>query len=417
MYALIDCNNFYASCERVFNPLLQEQPVVVLSNNDGCVIARSNEAKELGVPMGAPAFEYEHLFRKHGVKVFSANFPLYGDMSRRVMSILSKYSPNQEVYSIDECFLNLDGITGNLEQYGLRMRAEVGKGVGIPISVGIAPTKSLSKVANRVAKKYPKQTGGSYLINSEEKWLKALKWLKVEDIWGIGRRNANKLYAVGAFKAIDFINLPESWVLKNMTITGLNLQKDLKGIPTIKLIPGEKKKSIATTRTFETGLRAFDEVRERITTFTVMSSEKLREEQSLCKRLVVFLETNRFVEAEAHYYPSVLVKLPFPTNSTLELVRFAMDGLKQIYRKNTSFKRGGVMLMDFEDANQYQKSLFFNSNPKHKSLMEVVDRLNRRYHKEVIRLASQDAKKHKMRQEYLSKQYTTDINDIITVEL
>ena len=417
MYALVDCNNFYASCERVFNPALNGKPVVVLSNNDGCVIARSNEAKSLGIPMGAPAFEYESVFRRNDVKVFSANFPLYGDMSRRVMSLLSNFSPQQEIYSIDECFLNLQELQTDLQQYGLQMKSRVEKGTGIPISIGIAPTKALAKVANRIAKKFPKETGGSYVIDTEEKRIKALKWLKVEDIWGIGRRNAKKLYAIGANRAFDFVRLPESWVLKNMTITGLYLQKDLKGIPSLGMVPVEKKKSIATTRTFETDIRSFEEVRERITTFTSMSAEKLREQQSLCNRMVVFLETNRFKETDTQYYPSILIKLPFPTNSTLELVKFANMGLKQIYKENLYFKRGGVVLMDFVDANAFQPSLFFNSDPRHKKLMETIDGLNRKYHKDAVRLASQDMRKHKMRQEHLSWHYTTDIREILTVEI
>jgi DNA polymerase V len=417
MYALVDCNNFYASCERVFNPALNGKPVVVLSNNDGCVIARSNEAKSLGIPMGAPAFEYESVFRRNDVKVFSANFPLYGDMSRRVMSLLSNFSPQQEIYSIDECFLNLQELQTDLQQYGLQMKSRVEKGTGIPISIGIAPTKALAKVANRIAKKFPKETGGSYVIDTEEKRIKALKWLKVEDIWGIGRRNAKKLYSIGANRAFDFVRLPESWVLKNMTITGLYLQKDLKGIPSLGMVPVEKKKSIATTRTFETDIRSFEEVRERITTFTSMSAEKLREQQSLCNRMVVFLETNRFKETDTQYYPSILIKLPFPTNSTLELVKFANMGLEQIYKKNLYFKRGGVVLMDFVDANAFQPSLFFNSDPRHKKLMETIDGLNRKYHKEAVRLASQDMRKHKMRQEHLSRHYTTDIREILTVEI
>lgn len=417
MYALVDCNNFYASCERVFNPTLIGKPVVVLSNNDGCVIARSNEAKSLGIPMGAPAFEHDSVFRRNDVKVFSANFPLYGDMSRRVMSLLSNFSPQQEIYSIDECFLNLEGINVDLQQYGLQMKSRVEKGTGIPISIGIAPTKALAKLANRIAKKFPKETGGSYVIDTEAKHFKALKWLKVEDIWGMGRRNARKLYAIGANRAFDFVQLPESWVLKNMTITGLNLQKDLKGIPTLEMVPVEKKKSIATTRTFEKNLRTFDEVKERITTFTAMSAEKLREQQSLCQRLIVFLETNRFKEHETQYYPSILVKLPFPTNSTLELVKYANIGLKQIYKSPLYFKRGGVLLTDFVDAREFQPSLFFNSDPRHKQLMQVIDGLNTKYHKDAIRLASQDPRKHKMRQEHLSKHYTTDIREILTVEI
>jgi DNA polymerase V len=417
MYALIDCNNFYASCERVFNPTLIGIPVVVLSNNDGCVIARSNEAKAIGIPMGAPAFEYEHLFRRYKVKVFSANFPLYGDMSRRVMSLLSNYSPHQEIYSIDECFLNLEGINVDLQKYGLEMKARIEKGTGIPISIGTAPTKALAKLANRIAKKFPNETGGSYVIDTEEKRIKALKWLKVEDIWGVGRRNAKKLYAIGVYKAIDFVNLSEAWVRKNMTITGLNLQKDLKGIPTIEMVEPEKKKSIGTSRTFETDLRSFDEVRERITTFTSMSAEKLREQNSFCKRLIVFIGTNPFKEHETQYYPSIQIKLPFPTNSTLELVKFAHEGLKQIFKKNHYYKRGGVLLTDFVDASVYQPSLFFNSDPKHKKLMEVIDKLNDKYHRDVVRLASQDERKHKMKQAHLSPHYTTDINEILTVEV
>lgn len=417
MYALIDCNNFYASCERVFNPSLKGIPIVVLSNNDGCVIARSNEAKALGIPMGAPAFEFESVFRRNNVKVFSANFPLYGDMSRRVMSILSSFSPQQEIYSIDECFLNLKGINEDMHDYGLQMKKRVEKGTDIPISVGIAPTKALAKVANRIAKKFPKETQGAYVIDTEEKRIKALKWLKVEDIWGVGRRNAKKLYAVGAYKALDFVNLSEAWVLKNMTITGLNLQKDLRGIPTIEMEHPEKKKSIATTRTFETDLRTFDDVRERITTFTSIGAEKLRKQETLCTRLVIFLETNRFREYDTQYNPSILIKLPFPTNSTLELVKFANAGLKQIYKSNVNFKRGGVLLTHFVDANQYQASLFSNSNPKHKKLMEVIDTLNKKYHKDVVRIASQDERKHKMKQVNLSKHYTTDINQIITVSV
>lgn len=417
MYALIDCNNFYASCERVFNPSLKGIPIVVLSNNDGCVIARSNEAKALDIPMGAPAFEFESVFRRNNVKVFSANFPLYGDMSRRVMSILSSFSPQQEIYSIDECFLNLKGINEDMHDYGLQMKKRVEKGTDIPISVGIAPTKALAKVANRIAKKFPKETQGAYVIDTEEKRIKALKWLKVEDIWGVGRRNAKKLYAVGAYKALDFVNLSEAWVLKNMTITGLNLQKDLRGIPTIEMEHPEKKKSIATTRTFETDLRTFDDVRERITTFTSIGAEKLRKQETLCTRLVIFLETNRFREYDTQYNPSILIKLPFPTNSTLELVKFANAGLKQIYKSNVNFKRGGVLLTHFVDANQYQASLFSNSNPKHKKLMEVIDTLNKKYHKDVVRIASQDERKHKMKQVNLSKHYTTDINQIITVSV
>ncbi len=417
MFSLIDCNNFYASCERVFNPSLNGKPIVVLSNNDGCVIARSNEAKKLGIPMGAPAFQYQSVFRTHGVKVFSANFHLYGDMSRRVMNILSTYSPTTEIYSIDECFLSLHGMNIDLHQYGMEMVEQVTKWTGIPISVGTAPTKSLAKVANRIAKKFPEITKSSYVIDSEEKRIKALKWLPVEDVWGIGRQNAKKLYAKGIKKAIQFTELPESWVLKEMTIVGLRLQKDLKGIFSIEMEPVEKKQSISTTRTFDRDYYTFEEVKERVVSFTTLSAEKLRNQQSLCNTLSIFVETNRFKETETYYYKSIQLKLPFSTCSTLELVAFAVMGLKHIFRDNLHYKKAGVTLSHFVDANCHQPSLFFNSNPKHKELMRVIDKINDTYKSNVIRLAGMDKKSFKMKQEHLSPAYTTNIRDVIEVRI
>ncbi len=416
MYALIDCNNFYASCERLFNPTLNNCPVVVLSNNDGCVIARSNEAKRLGIPMGAPAFEYRYTFEQHRVAVFSANFPLYGDISQRVMNILATYSPNWEIYSIDECFLDLSGIEP-LREYGLEMRARVNRWVGIPISVGIAPTKTLAKAANRIAKKFPNRSEGVHVIDSEELRVKALKWLPVDDVWGIGRRYAKKLHAAAVHTAYDFTQLPESWVLKNMTIVGLRLQKELKGIPAIEMEIPEKRQSIATTRSFDRDYRGFDELRERVSTFTSIAAEKLRAQGSMCRRVVVFIETNRFRDETNFYANRITVKSLFPTSSTLELVHYAVAGLKAIFLENREYKRAGVVLMDFVDANEYQPDLFLNSNPKHKKLMEAIDTLNNKHGKRLVRLANQDASIHKMRQERLSKAYTTDINQLLEVRV
>jgi len=415
MYALIDCNNFYASCERVFNPSLNGKPIVVLSNNDGCVIARSNEAKALGIPMGAPAFEYRYLFERCQVNVFSANFPLYGDLSNRVMTILSDYSPEQEIYSIDECFLDVTGLLHDLTEYGLKMRKHVFKWTGIPVSVGIAPTKSLSKVANKIAKKFTDRTGGSYVIDTEEKRIKALKWLPVEDVWGIGRRNSKKLRAVGVNTAYDFCRLSKSWVIKNMTIVGSRLQDDMNGIPTLGMEPVEKKRSIANTRSFEHDYRKFEEVHERISTFTFSCAEKLRKQNSLCNSMMIFIESNRFREQDEFYANSVVMKLPFPTNSSIELAEFALRGLKSIFKENIGYKRAGVVVMDFVPDNEYQPSLFFNSNPRHVPLMEAVDKLNAKFGMQKVRLASQDQKTHKMKQEKLSPRYTTSFKDIISV--
>ena len=253
MFALVDCNNFYASCERVFNPKLNKKPIVILSNNDGCVISRSNEAKALGIPMGAPAFKYDALFKKNKIHVFSSNFPLYGDMSSRVMNILSGYTPNIEIYSIDEAFLELKGFENyDLEKYGQEMRSRILKWTGIPVSVGIAPTKALAKVANRISKKFDSQTRGVYVLNSEIKRVKALKWLKIEDVWGIGYKHSERLKNHNINKAYDFTKLPDSWVKKQMSIVGLRLKKELEGESVLSLEENRSpKKAIATTRSFE----------------------------------------------------------------------------------------------------------------------------------------------------------------------
>jgi DNA polymerase V len=296
MFALIDCNNFYVSCERVFNPKLNNKPVVVLSNNDGCAISRSNEAKALGIPMGAPAFKYEKVFRKNNVQVFSSNFPLYGDMSSRVMSILSKFTPNIEIYSIDEAFLKFDGFENyDLQFYCEEIKKTVLKWTGIPVSIGVAPTKALAKVANRVSKKFPNQTKGVYLINSEEKRIKGLKWLKIEDVWGIGFKHTERLKNIKINTAYDFINLEDNWVRKNMSVVGLRLKKELEGKSVLDLEEVRSpKKAIATTRSFEGTITDYEKIKERISTFAICCAEKLRVQNSNCNSIYVFVRSNKF---------------------------------------------------------------------------------------------------------------------------
>lgn len=419
MFALIDCNNFYASCERVFRPDLNGKPVVVLSNNDGCVIARSNEAKEVGIPMGAPAFEYDKLFKEHQVQVFSANFALYGDMSNRVMNILSDYSPDIEIYSIDEAFLNLKGFElFKLQSYGEEMRCKVTKWTGIPISVGIAPTKALSKLANRIAKKYPKETKGVYIIDSDEKRIKALKWLKVEDVWGIGRQHSKRLKAIGVHTAFDFTQLPDELVKKQMAIVGLRLKHDLQGIPTLDLEEAQIKKNIATTRSFETNYTEFDQLAERVSSFASSCAEKLRKQNSCCNSLMVFIHTNGHRKDLPQYSRNIVIKLPFATNSSIELAKFANLGLKQIFKPGYAYKKAGVIVQDFTQADNIQQSLFENRDERHISLMQALDKMNTRFGQQKIRLASQDPKRvWKMKQEKLSPRYTTKLNDIITINL
>lgn len=419
MFALIDCNNFYASCERVFNPKLNHQPVVVLSNNDGCVIARSNEAKDLGIPMGAPAFEYQKVFQQKKIHVFSANFALYGDMSNRVMSILSEYSPDIEIYSIDECFLKLKGFDWfDLQQYALDMKNKVFKWTGIPISVGIAPTKALAKAANRIAKKYPQQTNGAYLIQNNEQKIKALKWLKVEDVWGIGYQHAKKLKNIGVHTAYHFTQLPNDWVKKNMAIVGLRLKRDLEGIPTLNLEQVQAKKNIATTRSFEKPYTDFSDLKERISTFAITCAEKLRKQQSCCKGILVFIRTNRFNPNLPQYNPKICVQLPFPTNSSIELTKFALFALQQIYKKGYAYKKAGVIVYDFCPENQLQLTLFENRNSKHIQLMQAIDTINKNYGNQKIKIAAQDLTRiWKMKQEKLSPKYTTRLEDIIVVKV
>lgn len=417
MFALVDCNNFYASCERVFRPDLIGKPIVVLSNNDGCVIARSNEAKAVGVPMGAAAFEYEELFKKHKVHVYSANFPLYGDMSQRVMSILSEYSPEIEIYSIDEAFLKLEGFENyNLQSYGEEIQRKVTKWTGIPISVGIAPTKALSKVANRIAKKYPDKTKSVYIIDNEEKRIKALKWIKIEDVWGIGRQHTKRLNAINVNTAFDFTQLNDSWVKKNMAIVGLRLKHDLQGIPTLDMETIQPKKNIATTRSFEKNYTELEQLKERITTFAVSCAEKLRRQKSCCNTIMVFIHTNGHRKDLPQYSRNIVVKLPFPTNSSIELAQFACQALERIFKKGFSYKKAGVIVMDFSSENSTQLNIFENSNAKHIPLMHAIDKINDSFGQQKIKLASQDLKKvWKMKQEKLSPRYTTNLDEIITI--
>jgi DNA polymerase V len=419
MYALVDCNNFYASCERVFRPELIGKPIVVLSNNDGAVIARSNEAKEVGIPMGAVAFQYEQMFREHQVEVFSANFALYGDMSHRVMTVLQMYAPEMEIYSIDEAFLLFEGCEHvDLKSLGEKMVKQVRQWTGIPISVGFASSKALAKVANRIAKKYPVQTNNCHIIQTEESRLKALKWLKVEDVWGIGRQHAKRLWHVGVKTAFDFTQLSDAWVRRNMSVVGLRLKHDLLGIPTIQMEEINPKKSITTSRSFERNLSDFEEVRERVVTFMVMSAEKLRRQKSCCTSFYLFLRTNSHREDLEQYRGATVVKLPYPTNSTLELVHFTTEALKTIFREGFRYKKAGVVIMDFIPEDKVQLTLFENSNPKHHVLMHTLDGLNSKFGQQKIKVASQDQRRvWKMKQEKKSPCYTTKLSDIITVRI
>lgn len=417
MFCLADVNNFYASCESLFRPDLIGKPICVLSNNDGCVIARSNEAKLIGIPMGAPAFEWEKVFKEHQVHVFSANFALYGDMSNRIMNVLGEFSPEMEVYSIDEIFLDLHGFECfNLWEYGKKMRAKVLQYTGMPISIGIAPTKALSKLANRIAKKYP-QFESVYIMDTEDKIIKALKWLKIGDVWGIGRQHGKRLEAMNVKTAFDFVNLNDGVVRKLMGVVGLRLKHDLDGKPTLILDEIKAKKNISTTRSFDRNYTELKDLEERVTSFAVSCAEKLRKQNSECSSIMVFLLSNRFRQDLEQYSANVVIDLPYSTSSSIIIARYAVFALKRIFREGYHYKKAGVILNDFTPKNQKQLTFFEGDDKRHSALMETVDKINASFGQQKIKLASQDLKKlWKMKQERLSPRYTTRLSDIVTVK-
>jgi len=415
MYGILDCNSFYASCERVFKPYLIDKPIVVLSNNDGCVIARSEEAKPF-IPMGAEAFKYESIFKKNNIQVFSSNYSLYGDLSSRVMSILSNFSSEIEVYSIDEAFFKLDGIKDKeLGTYILKIKNTIEKHVGIPVSIGVAQTKSLAKVANKIAKKYTVQTNGVYMISSDDQRIKALKWTKVENVWGIGRNISKKLKNQNILTAYDFTLQTDEYVRNKFSIVGLRLKNDLLGVSNIGFEKVQNKKNIATTRTFEKVLKEYEPIKERIATFANACAEKLRRQHSECKYLYVFLKTSSYSEIKRN--AGVVVHLPYATNSSIVICNYAIKGISQLFKKGYNYKKAGVVVMGLKSENQHQFSLFEDENPKHKSLMKVIDTLNLKYNKPTIKIANQDLDKTwKMKQDHLSPRYTTSIYEIIEIK-
>lgn len=414
MYGLVDCNNFYASCERVFNPSLNGKPVVVLSNNDGCVIARSNEAKALGIKMGIPAYQIKNLVSSHGVAVFSSNYTLYGDMSGRVMSMLAELSPEIEVYSIDEAFVNLDGIR-DLESIGRKMVSGVTRGTGIPVSLGVAPTKTLAKIANKFAKKYPAYDQ-LCIIDSEEKRIKALQLTEIGDVWGIGRRQAAKLQKQGIKTAYDFTRLSGAWVRKNMTVVGERTWKELHGISCIDMENAPPaKKQICTSRSFGKMLTDIDTISEAIASHASTCAKKLRKQQSYAASLMVFIHTNNFREDLPQYWKNTVIHLPVPTNDTQEIVRYALAGLRTIYLNGYQYKKAGVIITEITEGAQL--GLFdLVDRDKRERLMQAVDKINGE-HGHNIKLAVQGTGRGwKLKQEQLSGHYTTNLNQIIDIK-
>ncbi|MXN93049.1 DUF4113 domain-containing protein [Flavobacterium sp. Sd200] len=421
MYALVDCNNFYVSCERVFQPQWQDKPVVVLSNNDGCIISRSEEAKALGIGMAEPEFKIRAVLQQNNVKVFSSNYSLYGDLSQRVMGIMRLYTPNVEEYSIDEAFLDFNGVdVPNYHALGLEMRNRVQKWLSLPICVGIAPSKTLSKAANRIAKKFQGRTQGIYVIDSEEKRIKALKWLKIEDVWGIGYRTAKKLKAKNVLTAYDF-TLPqlEPWIKKEMGVVGMRIKMELEGNPAIGdgSVP-EQKKSIATTRSFPKQLKDYDLIRERVSTFASVTAEKLRKQNSMCHTVIVMLVADKHSIDTPKYHYSRAITLPFATNSALTISNASIQLLKDLLAgtDTVKFKKAGVIVSELVPDNAKQFNLFNDEDPRHLALMKTMDKVNSKMGSRIVRLGAQAQKTWDMNQNMLSPRYTTDINEILVVQ-
>ena len=416
MIALVDCNNFYASCERVFNPKIENKPVIVLSNNDGCVIARSNEAKALGIKMGEPAFKLKNLIEKYNINVFSTNFALYGDLSKRVMNIMSTEVEKMEIYSIDEAFLDFSDYAS--KKRGLAIREKVKKWTGIPVSVGIAPTKVLAKVAGHIAKKHTKS--GVFIFDDEDLIRRALNFFKVEDLWGIGSNTAKKLKSVGIHTALQFRQCDSSWVKRNLSVNGVRLQKELFGevcYPIETKI--KRRKSICTARSFGSEINKLSKLKEVIGSHANTCATKLRKEKSCCTTVGVFLSTNPFKPQAKQYNPYIVTQLHVPTNDSMEIVKVAIKALESIYRGDCIYKKAGVVVSRTVPQEQTQLSLFDSlDRGKRENINIAVDKVNSLMGKNKVHLAVQgNGRKWKIKQERLSPCYTTRFADILEVRI
>ncbi|HPG39842.1 MAG TPA: Y-family DNA polymerase [bacterium] len=419
IFALVDCDNFYASCERAFNPSLANRPVIVLSNNDGCVIARSNEVKQMKVPLGEPYFKCRDLVEKHNIAVFSSNYELYGDMSRRVMEILAGFALDIEIYSIDEAFLELDGFRHqNLDEYAAEIRRYVLQGTGLPVTIGIGSSKTLAKVASKYAKKN-RQSGAVFNIVNHPDIDHLLEGIPVEDIWGVGRQYDKFLRRHGIENARQLKYAQDKWVKKHMTVVGLRTVWELRGKSCLELDQAPApKKGICTSRSFGRPIETLAEMREAIAEYASRAAEKCRQQHSAASIMQVFLTTNRFKE-EPQYFNCIQIVLPTPTNDTLELVRYACRGIEKIYRPNYHYKKAGIFLTDIVDSDNIQLNLFDNYPYREKSqkLMRVMDQLNSRYGSKTVQVAAAGTRKEwAMQRNMKSNNFTTNWNEILIVK-
>ena len=422
MKAIVDCNSFYCSCERLFRPDLERQPVVVLSNNDGCIISRTDEAKKIGVGMAAPYYQNKALIEENNVAVFSSNYHLYGDLSMRVMDTLRYLvGPAQvEVYSVDEAFLDLDTMAGNGVVLACRhIKETVEQWTGIKVSVGAGPSKVLSKVANRLAKKEKIKTQGVVVLQSLSDIEKALEQTAVEDIWGVGRQYALKLHHRGIDNGWQLRNMPEPWARKNLGgVVGVRLLRELRGVPCIDMKdPLETKKMIATSRMFGQPVFALQEIKEAVATYVSRAAEKLRRQFYVAGALQVYVVTNGYQKGKYEYNPQSRYQhttCPVATAHTAELIQLAMPLVEKLYTPGLKYLKAGVILSQLVPDNAIQASLFFSATDKrYRPLMEAVDNINTSYRDDIVKYLSSGLQRNwKMRQELRSKRFTTRWNEL-----
>ena len=431
MYGIVDCDNCYVSCERVFRPDLEEKCVVVLSNNDGCVVARSNEAKALGIKEGTPYFQLAQQFPNQKIAVFSSNYELYGELTARVVSIISQEAPGYFRYSIDECFVYLDGMENiNLQKWGENLHKRIKKSVGMPVSIGLAPNKTLAKIAARLAKKF-KVYRHCCIIDNEENRIAALKWLPIEDVWGIGRRYAARLQSLGCKTAFDFAEHHKDWA--RVTFNNINIIRTWQELNGEDCVPNEelaKKKSICTSRSFNGMIGDFETLRTQVANYASRCAEKLRKQDTVASIVGVFLSTNPFREDLLQYWNFQETRLLTPSSSTIPIVQAATDVLRSIYLQGYKYKKAGVIVMGISPKSPIQQDLFdINAEQieKFKKLDKVIDRINRCYGSETIVIGSQqytqkdgkgkaDVFANAIKHEFKSKNPTTRWSDIIVLK-
>jgi DNA polymerase V len=409
--ALVDCNSFYVSCERLFNPKIQKKAVVVLSNNDGCVISRSREAKDLGIKMGEPYFKVKELVKKNKVEVYSSNYALYGDISRRVMKVLKTFSPKVEIYSIDEAFIDLSFIDEKgVEDYGREIRSRVLKWTGIPTSVGIASTKTLSKVANHIAKK--EKAGVIYLnTNIDER----LKKFPIEDVWGVGKQLSKFYHKNNISNAYDLKNVSNTWVKKGTNVLGAKTAMELRGIPCIDLqIDQEKRKNCCVSRSFGRKVKDLNELEESVITHCLNAAEKIRADDQIAKTITVFIRTSPFDKNKRYYSNSKTIDLAIPTSNSIELIKNAVKALTDIYKYGYAYQKAGIILSGLKDANQNDQNLLTPLlENKSKKLMKAIDYTNTKYGRYAISIAQAGLSKGwKMRREHSSKIDTASFDSL-----